>query len=244
MGPLGLILLAVLGTIVNFKKYKKYILILGVWFLAPLIFEAEFAKSFTLRYILFLTPPLYILAASSFNGLKSKFKYLIIPAVIIFIVQAGIFDYYLLTNPVKANFPQRERSGYFQEWTSGIGIKETADYIRNKHNENPSKKIVVGTEGYFGTLPDGFTMYIQDLPNIIVVGTGLAFDKIPQSLTESKLFGNSTYFIVNKSRIGLDPTKFDLTLINSYPKEPRSPGTTEYAQGGPQDALLFYEVIK
>jgi hypothetical protein len=242
MGPLGLLLLAAIGIIRNFKKYRKYILILGIWFLAPLIFEAEFTKSFTLRYILFLVPPLYVFAASSFNELKGRWKYFTILALIVFTVQAGIFDYYLLTNPVKANFPLRERSGYFQEWTSGIGIKEAADYIRNKHNEDPTKRIIVGTEGYFGTLPDGFTMYIQDLPNIVVVGTGLAIEKIPQPLVESKLAGNLTYFIVNKSRLWIDPAKLDLTLIKSFPKEPRSPGTMEYAQSGPQDALLFYEV--
>ena len=244
MGPLGLILLAATGIIINFKKYAKFILVLGIWFLAPLLFEAEFTKSFTLRYILFLVPPLYVFAAGAFNVLAGKWKYITALAFIIFIVQAGIFDRFMVTNPVKANFPTRERSGYFQEWTSGIGIKEAADYIRNKHNEDPGKKIVVGTEGYFGTLPDGFTMYIQDLPNIIVVGTGLYMTKIPQPLVESKLAGNLTYFIVNKSRLSADPAKLNLRLIESFPKEARSPGTTEYKQNGPQDALLFYEVIK
>lgn len=242
MGPLGLILLVTIGIIINFKKHTKYILILGAWLLMPLIFEAEFTKSFTLRYILFLAPPLYVFAAGAFGRLSGKCKYLTILALLIFVVQAGIFDYYLLTNPEKANFPRRERSGYFQEWTSGIGIKEAADYIRNIRKENPGKKIVVGTEGYFGTLPDGFTMYIQDLPNIIVVGTGLGITKIPQPLVESKLFGNLTYFIVNKSRLLADPAKLDLKLIESFKKEPRLPGTDEYVQSGPQDELYFFEL--
>ncbi|MCX6704701.1 MAG: glycosyltransferase family 39 protein [Candidatus Woesebacteria bacterium] len=242
MGPLGLMLLAAIGIIINFKKHRKYILILGAWFLAPLLFEAEYTKSFTLRYILFLVPPLYVFAAGAFSSLVGKWKYIMLLAFAIFIVQAGVFDWFLVTNPEKANFPWRERSGYFQEWTSGIGIKEAADYIRNKHNEDPNKKIVVGTEGYFGTLPDGFTMYVQDLPNIIVIGTGLWMTKIPEPLVESKLSGNLTYFIINKSRLAADPAKLNLTLIKSYPKEPRFPGTTEYAQEGPQDALLFFEV--
>ncbi len=242
MGPFGLMLLAAIGIIINFKKYRKYILILGAWFLAPLLFEAEYTKSFTLRYILFLVPPLYVFAAGAFAGLAGKWKYVTVLAFIVFIVQAGIFDWFLVTNPEKANFPSRERMGYFQEWTSGIGIKEAADYVRNVRIENPGKKIVVGTEGYFGTLPDGFTMYVQDLPNTIVVGTGLAISKVPQPLVESKLSGNLTYFIVNKSRLVADPAKLNLTLIESYPKEPRLPGTTEYQQEGPQDALLFFEV--
>ena len=242
MGPIGLVLLVFIGTALNFKRYRKYILILGVWFLAPLLFEAEFTKSFTLRYILFLTPPLYVLAASAFTNLSGKWKYLTMFAFIIFVLQAGIFDYHLLTNPQKANFPRRERMGYFQEWTAGTGVKETADYIRSKHNEDPSKRIIVGTEGYFGTLPDGFTMYIQDLPNIVVVGTGLGINKIPNQLVESKEAGNLTYFIINKSRLIIDPKKLNLTLIKSYQKEPRIPGTMEYTNDGPQDELYFFEV--
>ncbi len=241
MGPLGLLLLALVGLVNDFKKYLKYILILGVWFLAPLIFESEYTKSFTLRYILFLVPPLYVLAASALNNLSGKWKYLTLTFLTVFVIQAGVFDFYLLTNPVKANFPLRDRMGYFEEWTSGIGIKEAADYIRNKHNENPDKRIIVGTEGYFGTLPDGFTMYIQDLPNIVVVGTGLAIKKIPEPLVESKLAGNLTYLIVNKSRLAIDPSKLNLKLIKSYPKEPRHPGTMEYTQGV-RDELDFFEL--
>ena len=243
MGPLGLLLLGAIGIVINFRKHKKHILILWAWFLAPLIFEAEFTRSFTLRYILFLVPPLYVLAAGAFSVFIGKWRYLTILAFVIFVVQAGVFDWFLVTSPEKANFPRRERMGYFQEWTSGIGIKEVADYIRNKHNENPQKKIVVGTEGYFGTLPDGFTMYIQDLPNIIVVGTGLGIIKIPQPLVESRLSGNLTYFIINKSRLLADPAKLNLKLIQSYAKEPRILGTTEYQEEGPQDALYFFEVL-
>lgn len=244
MGPIGLVFLSLIGLILNFKKYIKYVLILGVWFLAPFIYEAEFAKSFTLRYIFFLIPPLYVLAAGAFNKISGKWKYLTIAALVIFVVQAGIFDYYLLTAPEKANFPSRERMGYFQEWTSGIGIKETADYIRNINKENPGKQIVVGTEGYFGTLPDGFAMYIQDLSNVIVVGTGLGLNKIPNPLVESKRAGNLTYLIVNKSRLSIDPNKLNLKLIKSFKKEPRPSGTMEYTNNGPQDELYFFEVNK
>ena len=242
MGPIGLLLLAIVGVVLNYKKHARYILILGAWFLAPLLFEAEYTRSFTLRYVLFLVPPLYVFAASAFDKLNSKWKYLTALIFIIFVVQAGVFDFHLLTNPEKADFPTRERSGYFQEWTSGIGIKEAADYIRNKHNEDPNKRIIVGTEGYFGTLPDGFTMYIQDLPNVVVVGTGLAISKIPEPLVQSRLAGNLTYFIINKSRLAVDPAKLNLKLIEAFKKDPRTPGTTEYSQNGPQDELYFFEL--
>lgn len=243
MGPVGLILLSVIGVFLNFKEQRKYILILLVWFLGPLVYELEFTKSFTLRYILFLVPPLYILAASSFVEFKNKWKYISILFLIIFLVQALVFDYYLLTNPVKANFPQRERMGYFQEWTSGTGIKESADYIRSVHVANPTKQIIVGTEGYFGTLPDGLQIYTQDIPNVVVIGIGLGIDRIPQPLVDAKKAGNTTYLLVNKSRLVADPNKLNLKLIQAFPKEPRTLGTSEYRRDGPQDELLLFEVL-
>ncbi len=85
-------------------------------------------------------------------------------------------------------------------------------------------------------------MYVQDLPNIIVIGTGLGITKIPEPLAESKRSGNLTYFIINRSRLAIDPAKLNITLIESFKKEPRLPGTMEYTQSGPQDELLFYEV--
>ncbi|HTK03370.1 MAG TPA: glycosyltransferase family 39 protein [Alphaproteobacteria bacterium] len=243
MAPFGLLLLAIFGVWKNFRNHTKQVLILGIWFAAPLLFESEFTKSFTLRYILFLVPALYVLAASAFV----KNSKLVWAALVIFVIQAVIFDFFLLTNPAKANFPQRERMGYFQEWTSGIGIKESADYIRNVHNQNPEKQIIVGTEGYFGTLPDGFAMYVQDIPNIVVVGVGLGLNKIPDSLVASKKAGNLTYLIINKSRLITDPAKLNLkliklTLIKSFVKEPRIPGTMEFEASGPQDELYLFEV--
>jgi len=242
MGPAALLVLAAVGALVNYKDKKKYILILGVWFLAPLVYETEYAKGLTLRYILFLVPPLFVMAGGALGKLTGKWKLITTLALAAFVIQAGVFDWFLLTSPQKANFPWRERSGYFQEWTSGIGIKEAADYIRAKRNQDPDTKIVVGTEGYFGTLPDGFMMYVQDLPNIIVVGTGLGLKEIPDPLVESKLSGNLTYLIINRSRLAIDPAKLNLTLIRSYPKEPRLPGTLEYTQNGPQDQLMFFEL--
>lgn len=101
---------------------------------------------------------------------------------------------------------------------------------------------MIGTEGYFGTLPDGLEMYIQDLPNIVVVGTGLGISKIPDPLVAAKRAGDLTYFVINKSRLSIDPSKLNLKLVESFKKEPRVPGTTEYTNNGPQDELYFFEV--
>ena len=152
------------------------------------------------------------------------------------------FDYLLLTAPEKADLPTTERTGYLEEWTAGYGIKEVSEILREEQRREPKAKIVVGTEGYFGTLPDGLQMYLYDAPEITVIGVGIFIDEIPSSLSESKEAGNKTYLVVNNTRLKGDALKLGLELIAAYPKALRTEGTKEYIIYGPQEALLFFEV--
>lgn len=235
MGPLSILVLGVAGVISNVKRYRKEIAILLFWFLVPLIIQCEFAKTLTARYILYPLPYLMILAASVFvtgNRILKKIAGLF---VVLFIVQSSIFIYNLVTDPEKANLPRVERSGYLEEWTAGQGIAETAEILINEEENNPNEQIVIGTEGYFGTLPDGLQMYLNGHPKIIVVGVGLNFDKLPNSLYESKKAGNKTYLLANSSRYYGDPEEKGLTLIREFPKAEKPNGTYE--------SLLLFEVI-
>ena len=81
----------------------------------------------------------------------------------------GFSSFTLLTNPTQARLPERMRSGYFREWTAGYGLKEIAAYLEQR---SQSATLVVGTEGYFGTLPDGLQIYTEGKPNITVIGIG------------------------------------------------------------------------
>jgi len=143
------------------------------------------------------------------------------------------FDFWLLTDISKANLPRSERSGYLEEWSAGQGIKDVADYIEKLYLQNP-KKIVVGTEGYFGTLPDGLQVYLNKYPEIIVVGVGLNFEKVSPSLLDSYDYGNTTFFVVNNSRFASDPAVYGLTKVAEYPKAIKPDGSYE--------SLLLLEV--
>ncbi|MBU0570228.1 hypothetical protein KKB40_05665, partial [Patescibacteria group bacterium] len=219
-------------------KWKE-VLLLTAWAFIPLIISAEFAKVFTTRYVLYIFPYLAILTASTFHtfkgstlqGVRRVSKFILI----IFVVHALFIDLQLLTNIEVAPLPRSERSGYLEEWTAGQGIEQVASYIRGEYLKNRDQKIVVGTEGYFGTLPDGLQIYLNDLQEIIVIGTGLDFKQIPQSLIESKQAGNKTYFVVNSTRILADYKKLDLKLIAEYPKAIRPDGSRE--------SLYFFEVL-
>ena len=240
MGPSMALILALAGLL-NFKRYPKEIFLLSVWFLFPILVQAEFAKVFTARYILFSLPYLYLLAASAFLFTVRRSRVLV-AGLIVFLFMAFKFDYLLLTAPEKADLPTTERTGYLEEWTAGYGIKEVSEILREEQRREPKAKIVVGTEGYFGTLPDGLQMYLYDAPEITVIGVGIFIEEIPSSLSESKEAGNKTYLVVNNTRLKGDALKLGLELIAAYPKALRTEGTKEYIIYGPQEALLFFEV--
>jgi 4-amino-4-deoxy-L-arabinose transferase-like glycosyltransferase len=235
MGPWPIIIMWLFGYLINLKRYWKALLVLTVWFLFPIVVQSEFAKVFTARYILFSIPFLVILAGSVFTEERRNRVWVLVFVLAFFVTQALVFDRRLLTDFEKANLPRSERSGYLEEWTAGQGIKKVADFIRSEYLRKPAEKIVIGTEGYFGTLPDGLQIYLNDLAEITAIGVGLNFDKLPQPLIESRKFGNKTYFVVNKSRFNKDPSKYGLRIIAEYPKA-ENPDHV-------RDSLLLMQVI-
>jgi len=244
MGPATLIPLVLLGVYFGSKKYLRETLILLVWVLFPVLIQAEFAKAFTARYIFFVLPYLFILSGMIF---LTQIKWLRVTGyglIILFIIQSLIFDYYLLTNPERANLPRGERSGYLEEWTAGQGIKEVSEYIRKEEAKDSGKQIVVGTEGYFGTLPDGLQLYLNDLPNVIVIGVGVIIDDTPKSLKEAVKAGNKTYLVINKSRYKGNAEEDGYKLIASFKKGLRLTDSRQYAIHGPQEELFFFELKK
>jgi hypothetical protein len=234
MGPWELLVLGLTGILVNFRKRWKGILILAIWFLGPIVVQSEYAKVFTARYILFSIPFLVILAASSFTVLKKNLVTVFVIILALFVAQSLVFNYHLLTNPAKANLPRSERSGYLEEWTAGQGIYEISVLLKTEQATNPKEKIVVGTEGYFGTLPDGLEAYMNDTPSVTIIGVGLDFTNLSQQLINAQKFGDKTYLVVNDQRYNGNSAKEGLTLIAKYPKAIRP--------GGTRQSLLLFEL--
>lgn len=242
MGPWPILVVLLLSYFVNWRENWKKILVLSAWFLGPIFAVSEFSKTMTARYAFFTVPFVIILASSLFLTKSRLLSKIGIGLLIIFILTSAKFDYLLLNSPEYANLPRSERSGFLEEWTAGQGIKEVSNYIKVQLIINPSKKIVVGTEGYFGTLPDGLQIYLQDRPQVTAIGVGLNFTELPKSLVESQKAGNDTYLVVNRSRFNASQNKFGLELIAAYPKAIRPEGIKESNIFGPQDVLLFYKL--
>lgn len=246
LGPSVLVVFFAAAVLFGAKRYKGPLFVLSAWALIPIFVQAEYAKVFTTRYVLFSLPIVVIIAALTLlivRQAKKKFwKQLFFTGLVLFTVHAFYIDYLLLRDLNNVPFPRVMRFGYLEEWTAGTGIREVSQIIREEYIREPDKKIVVGTEGFFGTLPDGLQIYLNDLPEITVIGIGLGIKAIPNQLVESKEAGNKTYLVVNSSRLKADPEDLELDLIAVYPKAFRPESTGKYIQHGPRESLYLFEV--
>lgn len=232
-GPVTLILFVVLGIIIGSKKRFRETFFLSLLGLVPMFVVAEYSKTMTARYVLFSIPFFVLLTGIPFLYKKYEkiFYALLVVTMVISLTNISL----LLRSPQEAFLPESERSGYLEEWTSGYGIYEVADYLRNE-SRNSTQKIVVGTEGHFGTLPDGLQIYLNDLPQITIVGVGQPLRSLPDSLNDSYESGNKTYLVVNSTRLLEDPSRIGLREVKSFEKAQRKDGSRE--------KLLLLEVVK
>ncbi len=218
-------LFALLGFLLLLKKKNWPVLaVLLLWWL-PVIPMLAVAKVFTARYVLFSALPLLLSIGIAVDWLWrwQWGKGLILVAAL----PALVFMKNLWQVNPHLSLPRDEYRGYLEAWTAGEGIRPIARYLQNLP---PQTKAVVGTEGFFGTLPNGLQIYFDQSPNITVIGVGVDIDKVSSSLLNAKKAGNRVFLVANASRFHLqNPQKKGLVLIKSFPKP-----------GG--DKLLFWEL--
>lgn len=226
-----------LGIILAFIKRNKIALVIFFWMAGPLLAELLFLRTFTARYILSAVPFLLCLGgwgiAQSVEIFRPKFKWAFLVFILICLPLALKFDYLLLTNPAAAPLPEEERRGYLEDWTAGYGFPKIADYLIK---EAQRETIYVGTEGSFGTLPDGLTIYLDnyfhkqsDNQKIVVLGGNAIISQTIRDAAET----SPAFFVANKSRVGVSPA--DTELIAEYKKP--------IGSNSMQDSILFYRVL-
>jgi hypothetical protein len=199
-----------------FLFYRKNTQIIAIfsWFLLPLIANCAMAKVFTARYILFILPSAIVLMSI---GLSVFFKTNLgrLLFVLILLIPNIIWIQKISLNPFNVKLTSTE-TGYLSGWTSGWGIKSASEFFIS---ESKKSNVIVGTEGAFGTLPDGLQIYTEKVPHLTVVGYGLGFTQTPEALLNAKKYGDTVYLLINQSRLSLSSKSLDsLTLINKYPK--------------------------
>ena len=220
--------LGILGIVKLTLEKNRLGLVILFWGLIPLLLSMAFLKTFTARYLLIVIPPFLIFAGFELSKILDKVNLIniwkIIIALALILPLCLIFDYQLITNPPPQSLPKEERIGYFEDWTAGYGFSEIAKYLMDRRKIGP---VVVGTEGFFGTLPDGLQIYL-DKSGIPVLGSTAS---ISAQLKKSSL-DNQTFFVANRAR-KLEHQK-DLKLIMEFPKT--------RGEANQQDAIQLFEI--
>lgn len=214
------------------QSFKGSSLLGGIvllWMTIPLILEMAFLRTFTARYLLSGVPLFLCLAGFGVTRLLPRLAYIqrfpILLMLVVLLPLPLYFNYFLLTAPDKAPLPKEERKGYFEDWTAGYGLPDIAKFLIEK---NKSRKVVVGTEGFFGTLPDGLYIYL-DKSNIAVIGSSATISAKLRDAAKDNL----TYFVGNKNSLTGSIT--GVQLIKEYPKAK--------SESSSQDATVLYQVF-
>ncbi len=228
-------LLLIYGILLVLKKKSRAGIAILLWSFGPLFVEMALLKTFTARYILFTIPPMLLISAYAIDHLFSQFKNPLFKGLIILIVLIWpvYFNFNLLFSLENTPLPANERRGYLEDWTAGYGLQDIAKFLMDKAQNG---LVVVGTEGSFGTLPDGLEIYTdkyghsvpQDKQIIFAPGKATVSAQLRTAALE-----HPTYYVANGSRY-YDPAP-NLTLINKYPKI-KNPIL-------PQDAILIFQVF-
>ncbi len=230
-----IMVLVLVGVTVSIISRNRFILVVFLWSLIPLLIQMALLKTYTARYILSSIPPLLVIGGFGVDYIIKKNKLNKILTAFLMIVISILpmrFNLQLLQDPAKADLPKNERRGYLEDWTAGYGLKEIASYLIN---EAKKQQVVVATEGYFGTLPDGLSIYLDtynhqsiDERKVIVVGSEATISAQLMETARSR----PTYFVANKTRYYQWQ---DGELIKEYPKAKGS--LLEF-----QDSMLLFRV--
>ncbi len=201
-----------------------------LWAFIPLLLNMAFLKTFTARYLLPSVPLFLTVAGFGVTKILPRLAYIKrFPVALMLIVLLPLplyFNYLLLTSPDKVPLPKEERKGYFEDWTAGYGFPETAKFLLEKSKD---KKVVLGTAGFFGTLPDGIQIYL-DKSKVQIVGSSATISAQIRNAAKDNL----TYFLGNKR--DLEGSVSNVVLIKEYPK-------LKPLDNSLQDATVLYQVL-
>lgn len=231
-----LVVWLLLGLWLAWRQKEKKIGAILLWVVVPFAIQVVIGKIIYPRYLLVTAPFLIIfLGWTGAEALKMVAQKRLALAKIFLggLAAATVaywvyFDFWLLTDPARAPFEYTEQEQYLFEWSAGYGIKEVADYMKALPAD---KDIVVATEGYFGTLPNGLQIYLDGVRHIHIYGVGQPIVYLPDEVTKALQEGKETYLVVNSTRMKIENTD-RLELVAEYPKPTGRKG---------QEKLLLYK---
>ena len=173
---------------------RKNLLLLSFIFV-PVVAEIILSKTFYSRYLVMIAPA--VCAAAG----KIKIKYLIpgiLITVLILFSPLGFYRIFGFIPAVSADFSQ-----YVRGWTSGYGVKEAADWLKEKSKDG---QLIVYVRADNGNPEDAMYVYLSNEKNITV---------LPITLLKDAPSGASSYFVSRgPAMAGLDKQLKEITRFN------------------------------
>lgn len=188
--------------------WRKGVVLMMLWFI-PVVALATIGREIFPRYIFFVTPySLIAFAACVHYLLETKYKFLFGIGAFLILLPLLRFDYYLLTNPVKAPLPSNDYQQLVSDSPSGYGIKAVTDFIDQEKAKEP---IVLVTQGTFGLYPYAFTLEYWNDPRVTIVPRW-PLDSIDQEIIE---MGRSkpVYILLKRDKTGEVPSNFPVEVV-------------------------------
>ncbi len=188
-GVLFILPIGLLGKVV----YARYLFPAAIYFTLASVFAIEDLFVFSKQF-----------------GSKLWHTFLVSGALVLLIsnsiANSGVFMVAAMTDHTKLPLVQSDVVQYLTEWSSGHGLYEVSQLIKS---ESKNKTIAVATEGSFGSLPDGLTLYFhrRDVSNIYIDGVGFPVGGITQSFANRAATFERKWLVVNSHRMNLNIDK-------------------------------------
>lgn len=189
------------------RRSLALLLLCAALYAGPLVL---FGRVLWPRYFLPVGLFLTLASAVAFGELWDRSKLRIVALLLGFVslVLSVRFILPSWTSPEKIPFVPADQSQYLLEWSAGYGNAQIVDFIRERQrstdiNERP--KILVLTEGTFGTLPDGILMYFHgrnQLADVEIQGVGVSIRELPAQYI-ARIPTEEVYYVVNSHRFGI-----------------------------------------
>jgi hypothetical protein len=197
-------------------KRSMYLLMMAVIFAAPFV---VFGKTVYPRYLLPVS--IFFTVAGSLwleRMLDGDATLRMLAGIMLGVI--GVWSIYNMSvswiRVAAILFVKIDREQYESEWSAGYGVKEATEFILSQAQQG---KVVVATEGYFGTLPDGILMNLhnQDVSNIEVFGIGQPIREIPEEFEMKAMEADFAYIMVNSHRMKVSTPKLQKVMSFSRP---------------------------
>jgi len=172
----GLAGLAAIGLLAA-HRHNRIATHAALWsVVAPVAFVACLAQTWYPRYLLFATPPAAALAGAGAAWCIHRSRLWAI-ALLVAAYPALRLDVALLTDPAAAHLPAAEREQYVTGWSSGYGLREAAQFVKQRASATPGGLLVVAAHSEGRAVFLGLRTYLRALDDVRLVESAIDEDR-------------------------------------------------------------------